>query len=295
VGVMEDAPRVPAQRGRRGPIQRMASMVYHAAVPRRPSLEALCVQARLPYRLIYSSNDPGLLEWVEALEPDLIVVHSMSRLLGKELFSLPRYGSINLHAAYLPEYRGPNPCLWQYVDMERRPGVTVHYIDEGEDTGDIIFQERVEIPVGIKSPARLDKLVGAVGVRLLLKAVKGIEDGTAPRIRQPARSPTSRARNLRPDEHATLIDWALWPGLRVWNVLCGTESWLNALPPPPGWCSGSRWIIGKFEANACAGHVPGVIYKEGGRHFVATKDGRIHLATRFSLIALANKVLSSWK
>ena len=118
------------------------------------SLKKKAKQLGLSYRFMGSSDDPGLVEWVSGLKPDIIVIFSMSQLLKEKIFSIPKYGTINLHPSILPEYRGPNPDFWQYYNMEMNPGVTVHYIDEGEDTGDIIFQERVSISLGIKSPTR---------------------------------------------------------------------------------------------------------------------------------------------
>lgn len=89
-----------------------------------------------------TSSSCELESWVKSLSPDLIVVYSMSQLLKENIYSIPRFGTINLHPSYLPEYRGPNPIFWMYYNMEKQGGVTVHYIDQGEDTGNIILQKR---------------------------------------------------------------------------------------------------------------------------------------------------------
>lgn len=220
---------------------------FYSQIKRQPlSLKKKAEQHGLPYRFMTSSDDSGLVEWVQDLKPD-IVVFSMSQLLKEKIFSIPKYGTINLHPAILPEYRCPNPDFWQYYHMEMNPGVTVHYIDQGEDTGDIIFQERTHISLGTKSLPRLDKLIGETGVSLVLKALDAIQAGNAPRMKQPLQSPTPRAKILTPDEHQTIIDWQNWPIERIWYLLRGTELWLNALPQPSGLWKGQRWIIEEFE------------------------------------------------
>ncbi|WP_281085258.1 formyltransferase family protein, partial [Methanosarcina acetivorans] len=75
---------------------------------------------------------------IRNLEPDLIVVFSMSHLLKENVFNVPSYGTVNIHYSYLPEYGGPNPLFWQYYDYILDPGVTLHYVDKGEDTGNVI-------------------------------------------------------------------------------------------------------------------------------------------------------------
>ncbi|AAM07923.1 formyltransferase family protein [Methanosarcina acetivorans] len=79
---------------------------------------------------------------IRNLEPDLIVVFSMSHLLKENVFNVPSYGTVNIHYSYLPEYGGPNPLFWQYYDYILDPGVTLHYVDKGEDTGNVIYQRR---------------------------------------------------------------------------------------------------------------------------------------------------------
>jgi methionyl-tRNA formyltransferase len=76
---------------------------------------------------------------------DVLVSHAFMRILPKAAFSAPKYGSINIHASLLPKYRGPSPTYWVLKNKETVTGLTCHYIDEGVDTGDIIYQ--VEVPV----------------------------------------------------------------------------------------------------------------------------------------------------
>lgn len=280
VGILESAPR--GYHGReKNIVFKIASSIYRFFF-NGLTLEQVAEQYKLDYQFMVASDDPEVVEWVARLKPDVIVIHSMSQLLKEEIFSIPKFGTINLHLAMLPEYRGPNPDFWQYFNVELNPGVTVHYIDKGEDTGDIIYQERVSIPLGIKSPERLDKLAGEVGVSLIVKALHAIRNGTAPRMHQPKVSSTLRARNLKADEHDRVIDWNGWPGERVWHVLRGTELWLDAIPAPRGIYKGHRWVVQEFEACRDVVAKPGTLSKNKRGTYVATIDGRIYLTVKFS-------------
>jgi methionyl-tRNA formyltransferase len=215
-------------------------------------------------------SDAAFQEWVKKSNPDVIVVYSMSQLLKDNIFTIPKYGAINLHSSYLPEYRGPNPNFWMYYNVDLNPGVTVHYIDAGEDTGDIIYQERYVIPLGIKSSDMLDISINKIGINLLFKSLDGIAAGIAPRIKQPQNSPMPRARNLKYEDHKTIIDWNNWPGERIWHILRGTESWLNALDQPSGMFKGHRWIIGDFvKSQDNESYTFGSIYRDHKKVFIS--------------------------
>lgn len=248
------------------------------------TLKQLCREKKIPYRFMVSSDDIDLEDWIRRQAPDVIVVFSMSQLLKENIFNIPKYGAINLHPSYLPEYRGPNPDFWQYYDRELSPGVTVHYIDAGEDTGDIIFQERIEVPLGINSPQRLDRLIDQCGVRLLLKSLDSIQSGIVQRIKQPAESPTKRARNIKLSEHCTIIDWVSWDIERIWNILRGTELWLNAFEQPKGLYKGMRWSVEGFDKCDMSGYGAGRVYRQNRKlFFVACKEGKIYLSVKFNV------------
>ncbi len=282
-GVIEAAPRKYNKKNKLLKIIKIFDCLKYKFFNVGRSLKILCEDSNIPYRFMTSSDDEGLQPWLHEKNLDLIVVFSMSKLLKSKIFNIPRFGTINIHPAFLPEYRGPNPDFWQCFYMEEYPGVTVHYIDEGEDTGDIIFKDRMHIPLGTKSPERLDQLVGRLGVDLLFKALDAIESGHAPRVKQPLESPTRRARNLQPSEHKTVIDWEHWRVERVWHVLRGTELWLNALPQPVGFFCGQRWIIDNYDTCSRNTDIPGKLYRDAGRRYVAAADGRIFLTLEFRI------------
>jgi methionyl-tRNA formyltransferase len=230
--------------------------------------------------------------WARAKAPDIIVVFSMSQLLPRKVFDLPAYGALNLHPSFLPEYRGPNPEFWQYYFQDLSPGITVHYIDSKEDTGDIVHQTRLAIPLGIKSPDWVNRLVRDIGVPLLLRSLDEIEAGVAARIAQPELSPTIRARILTPEEHSSIVDWESWPIDRIWHLLRGTESWLNCLELPSGFYRGQRWEILDFERGARVNGPPGSIHRDERGYYVSCRDGAIRLKRNFSMMSLIQRLAS---
>lgn len=291
VGVLESMPRDYDGEKEKTLLLQILKKIYRIIKKRDISLSDFCRAKNIPYNFIWKKNTKEAAGWVEGLKPDLIVVFSMSQLLKNDILEIPPLGVINLHPSFLPSYRGANPDFWQYYDMEMNPGVTVHYVNAGEDTGDIIYQEKIHIPLGTKSPARLDKLIGELGVPLMLKAIDAIAQGNAPRISQPAQSPTPRARNLKAEEHSQIIDWQHWPIERVWHVLRGTELWLNAIAPPNGLLAGQRWSIKEYEKIEVPRGTLGKIGKYNNRKCVFAKDGLIYIGIDFDIKKTILKIL----
>ena len=252
------------------------------------SLKEFCKQNNIPY-FFMTKSDENLKKWIEDKNPDIMIVYSMSQLLKENIFTIPKYGTINLHPALLPKYRGPNPWFWQYYNMEKKFGITLHFIDKGEDTGDIIYQEELDVPLGMKSPTMHDIMIGGLGLKMIFKALENIEN--LPKKPQPKESPTIRARNILPEEHKNIINWKNWNIERIWHILRGTELWLNAIEQPKGIYKGQRWIVEDYEKCNMKGYVPSKIYKENGKYFVACRDGKIYLSIKFSLKTLIKSII----
>lgn len=104
-------------------------------------------------------RDEEFLSKLAAVKPDVIVVVAF-RMLPKEVWSLPRYGTFNLHASLLPKYRGAAPIHWAIINGEQETGVTTFFIDEKIDTGHLIHQAKTKI--------KKDETVGDLYHRLML-------------------------------------------------------------------------------------------------------------------------------
>ena len=235
----------------------------------------------IDYLYLKKDNLSDLKEWIKIRNPDLVIVYGMSLLLNKEVFELPKYGTLNLHPSLLPSYRGPNPWFWSYYNMDVKGGVTLHYIDKGEDTGDIIYQREYDIRLGMKSPEMQDLAIKNHGVDLIIKAINNYKN--LPRSKQKLAPLTERARRINQSEHKQIIDWKHWGVKRIWHILRGTEMWLNALEQPLGKYKGVRWMILDFKNCDTSKYEISKIYKYNGKHFVVCIDGVVFLKLKFSL------------
>lgn len=105
----------------------------------------LAEKNRIPVELSRNINSKEFINQVKKYEADLFVSMSFNQIFKSEMINLPRYKTINCHAGKLPFYRGRNILNWALINDEKEFGITVHYVDEGIDTGDIILQETYPI------------------------------------------------------------------------------------------------------------------------------------------------------
>ena len=118
-------------------------------------------------------TEPNFLEKIISLKPDFIFSFQCRKILTKELIDIPKYGVINLHFAMLPKYGGCYPISWALLNGEKTAGVTLHYIDEGIDTGDIIAQKPVDIKDDETARELFDKCTD-FGLELFKKELQNI-------------------------------------------------------------------------------------------------------------------------
>jgi methionyl-tRNA formyltransferase len=168
---------------------------------------------------------PATLEFVAGLQPDLMAVACFPHKFPPELLAIPRYGGVNLHPSLLPAYRGPAPLFWQARQGEPQTGVTLHYLDNGLDTGDIVAQTSFPWPEGIIQAA-LQSRCAAMGADLLLAAVRQLAaTGNLPRRPQ---SSTGGSYFPEPAAGDCLIPFT-WPARRAFNFLRGANEWPLAI------------------------------------------------------------------
>ena len=122
-------------------------------------------------------REPEFVEKLRQMEPDAIVVVAFGQILPKSILEIPRYGCVNIHASLLPKYRGAAPIQWAVIDGERESGVTTMFMNEGLDTGDMLEKEAVTLDTKETGGSLHDKL-SAIGGRLILSTLNGLEDGT---------------------------------------------------------------------------------------------------------------------
>lgn len=184
------------------------------------SLEFICVRRDFPDSFLRNKaeklgipcfsprnvNDPEFLSVLQQLQADLFVSMSFDQIFGSSALSTPPLGIVNCHAGKLPDYRGRNVLNWALINDEKEFGITVHFVDEGIDTGDIILQATHEITDSDTYGSLLDKAYEGCA-DLLFEAVDQIRTGKVSRSRQRSNnaSPIICSRRRPGDE---LIDWS---------------------------------------------------------------------------------------
>ena len=170
-------------------------------------------------------------EDILALEPDIIITCAYGQIIPKEVLNYPKYGCINVHASLLPKLRGGAPIHHAIIDGYDRTGITIMYMDEAMDSGDIISQREVVIDKEDTMESLHDKL-RIVGKELLLSTLPSILDGTNQRIKQDT-SEVTYAYNIKREEE--YLDFSK-SSLELYNQIRG-------LCPFPG----SSCVIGEKE------------------------------------------------
>ncbi|NIK75719.1 methionyl-tRNA formyltransferase [Paenibacillus castaneae] len=165
---------------------------------------------------------------LEQLQPDLIVTAAYGQILPKALLDIPRLGCINVHGSLLPKYRGGAPIQRSIINGENKTGVTIMYMAEGLDTGDMISVVELPITDEDTSGTMFEKL-SIAGAELLGATLPSIIAGEAKAVPQRNEDATYAPNLTRDDEH---IDWsksarALFNQVRGLSPMAGAFTYLN--------------------------------------------------------------------
>ncbi len=171
-------------------------------------------------------KNEDFLEELKALRANLQIVVAF-RMLPKVVWQMPEFGTFNLHASLLPNYRGAAPINWAIINGETKTGVSTFFIDEKIDTGDMILQEDIDIKPDENAGSLHDKLM-AIGSQLVLKTVKSIEEGDVKTIPQTETKNIKTAYKLNRDN--CKIDWTASID-HIYNHIRGLS------PYPAAWCT----------------------------------------------------------
>lgn len=169
------------------------------------------------------SNNDEFKNEIRSLEPDLVCVVSYGVILPKSFLKIPPLGCINVHPSMLPKYRGSAPIQWAVLNGDKTTGVTIMYLNEKMDAGDIITQEEVEIGADETSGELWNRL-SKIGADLLEKSVKDISNGIIKRTPQPEEF------TLAPmlDKEMSKIDWNIKNALEIKNLVRGLNPIMGA-------------------------------------------------------------------
>lgn len=170
-------------------------------------------------------KDQTFLEELKSLNANLQIVVAF-RMLPEAVWKMPKYGTFNLHASLLPNYRGAAPIHWAIINGETKTGVTTFFIDEKIDTGAMILQQETNIAHDETVGSLHDKLM-AIGSNLVIETVKLIETQNVTTTIQPASGNLKTAYKLNKDN--CKIDWN--------NNLDTIYNKIRGLNPfPAAWC-----------------------------------------------------------
>lgn len=146
-------------------------------------VKELAVEKGIPVLQPERAKDEAFIEELRTYAPDIIVVAAYGKILPKSILDMPKYGCINVHTSLLPDYKGAAPIQWAILNGETQTGVTIMYMDEGCDTGDIISAGHIEIAADETGGGLHDKLA-VLGGELLVRTLPSILDGSCTRTPQ---------------------------------------------------------------------------------------------------------------
>lgn len=227
-------------------------------------VKKFAVENNLPVIQPEKLKDPEFVNKIKSLNPDLIVVVAF-RILPKEIYSIPKYGSINLHASLLPKYRGAAPINRAIMNGEKETGVTAFFLQDKVDTGNIIMQNYCEITEEDDAGTLHDKLM-ELGALTVYSTVNLIEqsEGRPPVENQDELLATPAPKIFRND---CRIDFNK-PAEKVYNFIRGLS------PYPAAHIFMKDKMVKIYKASKTPLHfsTPGKILVENERIYIGCSD-----------------------
>lgn len=228
-------------------------------------------------RLLQPANlkDEAFLEELKSLNANLNVVVAF-RMLPEAVWKMPKFGTFNLHASLLPQYRGAAPINWAIINGESTTGVTTFFIDDKIDTGAMILKASLEIGDDENAGLLHDRLMD-LGKDTVIKTLTLIENKKAETTIQPNDDDIKTAYKLNREN--CKIDWTK-PGTEIHNLVRGLS------PYPAAWCffkdNGQEWNVKIYETlftKEDHNNEPGTIIVDKKEINVAVKDGIVKIGS----------------
>ena len=169
---------------------------------------------RIPVYFTKKIRSPESVEVIRSISPDVIFVFGFSQLISQEILSIPRLGCIGTHPALLPKNRGRHPLIWALVEGLTQSGLTFFYLDEGADSGDILWQEPFTIELGDDALTLYQK-IRSLASKGIAEFLPKLMNNTAPRIPQDASQATYWRKRTAQDGQ---IHWDQ-PSMTIYNLI----------------------------------------------------------------------------
>lgn len=242
-----------------------------------PSVENLARANHLPVFVYDSSRKQELLKIIADLQPDYLFSIYWRFIFSQEMLALFKRGAFNFHGSLLPKFRGAHPTNWAILKGEKEIGYTLHYLDAGIDTGDIVFQEKFTVDPDESAQSVREKQ-DAIAIKMLVQLVEIINAGQ-PIPRRPQDHSLSTYFGKRSAEDGR-IDWT--------QKARSIHNLIRALTRPyPGaftFCKNKKLILWKTQVlseSACGKPAGEILAYEPNNLQIATGSGILQ-ATDFS-------------
>lgn len=249
----------------------------HGSVLRASAVKEYALEHGLPVLQPVKMKDEAFLEELRGYDADLQVVVAF-RMLPEVVWAMPRFGTFNVHAALLPQYRGAAPINWAVINGETTTGVTTFFLDHDIDTGKIIMQREFAIPDDADVEYVYDGLM-ELGAGICQDTVDLVieKDGDVPAQPQREDLPLHAAPKIF--KETCEIDWTL-PAKRVYDFVRGLSpypgTWTTLSPRGEAEGKNAASVLKVFRTaktnEATGGAAPGTLKAEHGRLLVATGD-----------------------
>jgi methionyl-tRNA formyltransferase len=211
---------------------------------------------------------------VSRFRPDIIVVASFPRIIPASVLAAARIGALNMHASALPRHRGVDGIFGTYWDDDSEAAITIHWIDERVDAGDIAAQK--SLPLARGRPSReLYMELASIGVELLAGVLEEVSSGQMPRLKQDESRASYRS---AADIARARLPFAEWPAERVWHVLSGLGDQRSGLVAD---ATGRPLLHGRAtHYRLASGIEPGRISVADAGYELHCRDGIVTLSGR---------------
>lgn len=146
-------------------------------------LSEIASQHAIPVYKINNINEPDNVSLIRSLQPDVILVFGWSQIVSRKILDIPRLGCIGTHPALLPRNRGRHPIVWALHEGLEESGLTFFYLDDGVDSGDILWQKQFPITLHDDAGTLNDK-IKVLATEAIGEFLPQLERGSAPRIPQ---------------------------------------------------------------------------------------------------------------
>jgi len=179
-------------------------------------LSGIARHHRMPLHLTRDINEQSMIELLRSLCPDIIFIFGWSQIVRKQILDIPKFGCIGVHLTLLPEHRGRHPIIWALVEGLTESGVTFFYLDEGMDSGDILWQKSFPISLEDNAASVYEKVM-ALESEAIREFLPQLEAGNAPRVPQDHSEATYWRKRTEEDG---LINWAT-EDRTIYNLIRG--------------------------------------------------------------------------